>query len=337
MPGPYNFESQKITARNLVLTANKQSALNTAVAGASMTRRQKFDGSAIAELKQTRFSDKNVSGKGTEFATQGLITGWDSSFNFKADLDDWLAGWALAFAMGKDVITGTGQYLHTITFDETTTQAPVTSIYLAETADVLQTLIDMGITDVTITIPARGPIQIDISLIGTGHWTDGAISSLPALPSSYAYLLGSDTVFSIGTHGAVVSKIGRFMGATIKISTGAVNHTAPGLGLYGAYIRTGLRKVSFQTTIAAKETDDVRTLFNNDTLQEVNWTTTSGTSILNLDVPYCKLKTTKLGASGNMVVWQIEGDESTIFNQSGSGVLTAAVTNSQATAYMIGA
>ena len=337
MPGPYNFESQKVTARNLVLSPNKQAAYGTMIATASMTRRQKFDGSAIAELKQTRYSDKAMSGKGTEFATQGLVTAWDSGFSLKADGDDWLVGLLLALTMGKDVITGAGPYLHTISFDETTTQAPAASIYLQDTNDVCWTLIDMGISDLTITIPARGPITVEATFIGTGHWTDGVIASLPALPASYAYLLGSDIVFSIGTHGATVSKVGRHMSTTIKISTGVTNHTAPGLGLYGAFPRTGLRKVSFQTTIAATSADDVRTLFDNNTLQEVNWTGTSGTSILNLDIPYCNLKTNKLGASGNMVVWQITGDETTIYNQGGSGVLTAAVTNSQATAYLIGA
>jgi hypothetical protein len=337
MPGPNNFESQKITARNLVLSSNKQAAYGTAIATASMTRRQKFDGSAIGELKQTRYSDKALAGKGTEFATQGLITAWDSSFSLKADLDDWLAGLLLALAMGKDVITGAGPYLHTISFDETTTQAAAASIYLQDTNDVCWTLIDMGISDLTITIPARGPISVQASFIGTGHWVDGVIAALPVLPASYAYLLGSDVVFSIGVHGATASKVGRHMSSTIKISTGVTNHTAPGLGLYGAFPRTGLRKVSFQSTIAATSADDVRTLFDNNTLQEVNWTGTSGTSILNLDIPYCNLKTSKLGASGNMVVWQIEGDETTIYNQGGSGVLTAAVTNSQATAYLVGA
>jgi hypothetical protein len=337
MPGPYNFESQKITARNLVLSPNKQLAYGTPIATASMTRRQKFDGSAVAELKQTRFSDKAMAGKGTEFATQGLVTGWDSAFNVKADADDWLAGLLLALAMGKDVITGAGPYLHTLTFDETTTQAPAASIYLQDTNDVCWTLIDMGISDVTITIPARGPITIEASFIGTGHWQDGVIASLPALPASLAYLLGSDVIMSIGAHGATVSKVGRHMSTTIKISTGVTNHTAPGLGLFGAFPRTGLRKVSFQSTIAATSADDVRVLFNTNVLQEVNWTGTSGTSILNLDIPYCNLKTTKLGASGNMVVWQIEGDETTIYNQGGSGVLTAALTNSQATAYLVGA
>ena len=101
MAGPYNFESQKVSARNLVLTANKQATANTAVASTDMLRRQKFDGSAVFELKQTRYSDKNLSGKGTEFATQGLVTAWETSGGFKGDLDDYMAGWILAFLLGK--------------------------------------------------------------------------------------------------------------------------------------------------------------------------------------------------------------------------------------------
>jgi len=337
MAGPYNFEFQKITARNLVLSANKQAVYNTAVAGASMTRRQKFDGSAVGELKQTRYSDKALAGKGTEFATQGLITGWDSSFSFKADADDWLMGQLLAFAMGKDIITGAGPYLHTLSFDETTSQACAQSIYLQDTAAVFWTLVDMGLADLTITFPARGPITLEASFVGTGIWVDGVIAALPALPASYAYLLGSDVVFSIGAHGAAASKIGRFMSGTVKISTGVKNHIAPGLGLFGAFPLTGPRKVSFSATIAASSTEDIRPIFNTNELQEVNFTGTSGTSIVNIDFPYCNLKTTKLGASGNNVIWQIEGDETTIYNQGGSGVMTAAVTNSQATAYLIGA
>jgi hypothetical protein len=235
------------------------------------------------------------------------------------------------------VTTGAGPYLHTLSFDETTVQAPAASIYLQDTAAVFWTLVDMGLADLTITFPARGPITLSMSFVGTGIWVDGVIGALPALPAAYAYMLGSDVVFSIGAHGATVSKIGRFMSGSIKISTGVKNHTAPGLGLYGAFPLTGLRKVSFSATIAASSAEDIRPIFDTNELQEVNFTGTSGTSIVALDFPYCNLKTTKLGASGNSVVWQIDGDETTIFNQGGSGVLNAAVTNSQATAYLIGA
>jgi hypothetical protein len=191
------------------------------------------------------------------------------------------------------------------------------------------------VTDLTITIPKSGPISIQVNFIGTGHYTYGAIGALPAL-ASYAYLLGSDCIFSIGNNGATVSKVGRHMSTTIKISTGAVNHQAPGLGLFGSFIRTGLRKVSFSTTIAATSADDIFTLLRGHTLQEATWAITSGASSLTLDMPNCYLKATKLAASGNMVVWQIDGDETTILNSGGVGMLNATVVNSQAT-YLVGA
>ena len=327
----YNFESQKKSARNLVLSPNKQSTIGEVMADTALTRTQRFDGSAVLELKQTRRSDKEMAGKGTEFATDGQVTAWDTSFSFKAELDDWLAAWAFAFAMGKDTVTGSAApYSHAIAFDETTTQAPVTCVYLEDTSALKYKAQDMAVSDITLTIPARGACTLETSMIGSGRWTDGAMVSGPPALTAYQYLLGSDCSLMLGAHGATTTLVGRHMSTTLKVSTGVVNHTAPGGGLFGIFLRTGLRKVSFQTTIAATNTEDIRTLLENDTEREITWNIASGASSLNLDIPYVHLKTAKLGVSGNMVVWQIEGDETTIFNKTGSGVLAATVVNSAA-------
>ncbi len=43
-----------------------------------------------------------MSGKGTHFATNGQITQWDLKISgVKAELSDWLAGWALSFCSAK--------------------------------------------------------------------------------------------------------------------------------------------------------------------------------------------------------------------------------------------
>jgi hypothetical protein len=55
-----------------------------------------------------------------------------------------------------------------------------------------------------------------------------------------------------------------------------------------------------------------------------------------IDLPNVYLKSTKLGTSGNMVVWQIEADETSILNVAGAGMLNATVVNSQAS-YLTGA
>jgi hypothetical protein len=334
------FESQKKSARNLVLSVKSQLTPNDVFADASLTRRQRFDGTSVLELKQTRRSDKDMSGKGTEFATDGQLTSFDSMFNMKCELDDWMAGWVFAFCMGTDVVTGSGApYTHAIGWDETTTQAKMTNVYLEDTAAVKTKYPDMAISEVTLNYASRGSVGLEVSMMGTGRWTDGAMMTLPNL-GTYAYLLNSDTVFELGPVGSPASMVGRFMSATLKMSTAVVNHTAPGGGLYGLFMRTGLRKFSLEATIAAKDTDDVRTLFINDTLSVLTITTTSGSlpSILAVTIPTFKMKATQLGVDGNMVIWKVSLDETTAYGVGGDSVtepITVSVQNS-VPAYLVG-
>jgi hypothetical protein len=333
---PFNFESQKISARNLVLSANKQLSANDIFADASLTERQRFDGSAVMEFVPTRRSDKDMAGKGTEFATEGQLTSFDTKFTMKAEADTWFAGWALAFALGKDTVSGAGPYVHTFAFDETTTQAPMTNLYIEDTAAVKTKYPDMAMSELTLNYASRGSVMIDATMMGTGRFTDGAMVTLPTLNATPLYLLNSDTVFSVGPVGGLVNMTGRFLSGALKISTSVVNHTAPGGGLYGIFMRTGLRKVSFDFVVAAKDTDDVRTLLINDTLSAMTIVTTSGAGIMNIGLPNFKLKAAPLAKDGNMVTWKISGDETSMYNVAGAGVITASVTNAQQTAYLIG-
>ena len=140
----YNFESQKKSARNLVLSPNSQLVNAELFADANLTRRQRFDGAAVFEQTPTRRTDKDMSGKGTEFATDSQLTNWDSKFTFKAELDDWLAGYALAFVMGKENVSAGSSsssslfapFTHAIAFDESTTQAPMTNVYMEDVHEI---------------------------------------------------------------------------------------------------------------------------------------------------------------------------------------------------------
>ena len=151
------FESQKKSARNLVLSPNSQLTGNDVFADAKLTQRQRFDGSAVMEQVQTRRSDKDMSGKGTEFATNSQMTSYDTKFTFKAEADDWLTGWVFAFAMGSESLgVGGPPYVHTIGFDESTTEAKMTNVYMEDTHDVKTKYPDMAISDLTLTIGSRG-------------------------------------------------------------------------------------------------------------------------------------------------------------------------------------
>ena len=326
------FESQKKSARLLYYAPNKQAAYGTALVNSKFIAgwQQRFDGAGVLDMTPSKRTDKDMA-KGTEFATNEQTTGWDTKFGHKSDCDARLLGLLMAFLFGQDTITGAGApYTHTMTFEESTTQAVATSIYLVDTAAIERTLIDMAISDVTLTIPARGPCTLEANWMGTGKWANGAQATPPALDQP-TYMLGSDCTMQLGPVGALASMVGRHMTTTWKWSTGVINHTAPGGGLYGIFPRLGLRKFSFQSTIAAKDTDDISTLLEADTLSAASWTINSGAQAeAVITVPNFSFKANKMGFDGNMVVWQIESDE-TLMLSTGGYPLQVAVTNGIAT------
>jgi hypothetical protein len=338
MPGPYNFESQPKFARNLVLSPNTQLAWNTGLADANLTRRQRFDGGAILERTITRRSDIAMSGKGTAFATNGQITAYDSKFTgLKCEASPWLVGYLASLLMGKETVVGSASpYVHTFTFDESTRTAQKTTLYVEDTNDVHYTVPDMAVNDVTLTIKDIGAIMAEMSMMGTGYQIAHTISSMPALPTE-TYLLGSDAVLSFGPVGSPVSFVGRHMSTTFKMENQLVIHRAPGGGLYGIFVRKGNPKFSLSTTFAAKDTDDIYTLFNNDTAADYELVVNSGaTAKMSISVPQMHLKTTKLGFDGDMIVWQVENDETTSYQASGTPPVTLTVTNDVA-AYLVAA
>lgn len=329
MAGPYNFESQPSWLRNLVLAPSKQPAWGTPLADAAFTLRQRFDGGAVMERTITRRSDKEYAGKGTSFATNGQITTYDTKFgSFKAELSDNLAGYALAFLMGKETVTGAASpYTHTYAFDESTRTAVPTSIYAEDTEDLKYKCPDMCVDSLTLTISEIGAIMAELAMVGTGYQIPGALTSVPS-PSTDTYLLGSDAALTFGPVGSPASFIGRHMKTTLKLENQLEVHKAPGGGLYGLFVRKGAPKFSLQTTIAAKDTDDVYTIFTNDTACAFTLNVNSGAAAqLNISIPQTHLKATKIGLDKDMIVWELEADETTCYQAAGVAPITIAVIN----------
>jgi hypothetical protein len=278
MAGPYNFESQPKFLRNLVLSANTQIAWNTALGDAAMTYRQRFDGAAILERTITRRSDIDYAGKGTAFATDGQITSYDTKFTgLKCEATGWLLGYLISLLMGKETVAGSGvaPYTHTFTFDESTRTAQMTTLYVEDTEDVHYLVPDMAVNDLTLTISDIGALMIEATMMGTGYQISHSLTSMPDPPSE-PYLLGSDATLMFGPVGGTSSFIGRHMSTTLKLDNQLVVHKAPGGGLYGIFVRKGNPKFSLSTTFAAKDTDDIYTLFQNDTASDYELTVASG-------------------------------------------------------------
>lgn len=339
MAGPYNFESQWKSLRNLLLSVNSQLAWNTALADANLTYRQRFDGAAIMEQTINRRSDIGYASKGTAFATNGQITSYDTKFSgFKGELSPWLAGWLFAFLMGKETVTGAGApYTHTMAFDESTRTAMPTTFYGEDTEDVKYKCPDMCIDEVTLTINEIGAIMAEFTAMGTGRLALGALgSALPAAPTE-TYLLNSDAVLTFGPVGNGAAFIGRHLSTTFKAQNQLINHRGSGAGLYGVFVRKGDPKFSISTTFAAKDVDDIYTLFDNDTACVFTLTVNSGAQAqMTISIPQTHLKTTKLGFDGDMTVWQVEADESTCYQAAGVAPVSVAVINAVA-AYLVAA
>ncbi len=314
---PTDFNAQSKTLRNLALSANKQAAWGGTLADLALTRRQRFDGSAVLDYTSTRRDDSKYSGRGTFFTTNGQVTGWDTKISsVKCELSDWLAGWLAAMAFGSDVVTGEASpYTHTCAYDETTRTAVATTAYVEDTDDVHTKIPDLALNDFTLTISEIGAIMAEFNLVGTGKIVASSMAALPALADE-TYLLGSDCVLTRGPAGALVSLLGRHMNSTFKWDNQLVPHKAPGLGLTAGFIRKGLPKFSLQTTIASKEADDVWTDFVNDAESKLIYTINSGAAAqLILTVSAAHLKSTKLGFDNDMTIWQLEYDETTSFKQ----------------------
>jgi len=338
MAGPYNFESQPKSLRNLVLSANRQLAWNTALADAALTQRQRFDGGAIVELTPTRRSDIDVAGKGTAFATNGQVTSFDTKLSgLKFEGAPWILGFLCAFLMGKETVTGAAApYTHAFAFDESTRTAVPTTIYMEDTDDLKYKCPDMCVNDLTITINDVGAVSAEGTMLGTGRQIMGAMAVLPA-SAAESYVLGSDALLTFGPVGAPTSKVGRHMSTTLKLDNQLVVHKAPGGGQYGIFVRKGNPKFSLSTTIAVKDVDDIYTLHQNDTAVSYALTANSGASAqLGITIPQMHSKTTKLGFDGEMEIWQIEADETTCYQVAGVPSISLQVINAVA-AYLVGA
>jgi hypothetical protein len=331
------FEQQEIKVRNLCLSDKSQLAFGQAVmADGSFNIRPRFAGDTFANISKEFYDDADRAGKGHMWATLHKEIARMVSFDSNVDLDELWAGWICAFLFGNDTITGAGPYTHTFKFLQSTNQMPVTNVYTEDTADVKTKWNDMAINSAVFSGTDRGPLQARFSMVGSGRYTDGAIVALPAVPTP-TKLLGSDTDLLIGPQGAAISIKERIRSWQIEVNNNLNPHRATGGGLYSTFCKLGLQRVKVSLAISAKDVDDVRTLFVNDTLRELQINTNSGAAAqLNFKFPGLYVSSAQLAVDGIEEVWQVEFNEVSIIKSGANEVIVPVVINNQATAYLIG-
>ena len=331
---PVAFSVQSKLTRTLALCAYRQTDFGVAIPDVNLTRIQRFDGSAVIDFGTERRSDRGMSGKGYSFATNSQHTMLSTKLaQVKVEATDWITAWVLSMLMGKVVTTGAAApYTHTITFDETTRTAIPTTIYLQDTADVAYRLLDVMPTSATFTIPAKGSVSLEFELEGTGRKTAGLLAAGTAILPTETYLMGNDAHCSFGPVGAPADFLGRFMSATIKLENQGMVHEAPGGGLNGIFMRRQDPKFSLSMVIAAKEVDDILTHYLADDFVTFSLPIASAANCqLTFSFPKGNLKTTKLGFDGDMPVWNLDLDETTVYQNGAIPPVTVTVISDQST------
>jgi hypothetical protein len=328
------YEPQVVYVRELLLSPNKQTTFGTAVPNANLSYRARFDGGVYATIGKEYFSDLERAGKGHPWPTVRTEVMREITLRGQVDIDDFLAGWLPAFLMMKDAVSGVGPFTHALTFEQTTRIAPVTTVYFRDTAAILWKVTDLVMTSLQISGSERGPLQASFEMMGSGKHVDGSVTA-PALPTP-VYLMGQDSDILIGAPAAAASIKERVRSWSVSLVSGGVQHRAPGGGLFSSFAKIGLQRATVQLAVAAKDTDDLRTLFINDTLQELQINTNSGAAAqLNLKLPNLKFKV-QPSSDGLEVIQNLSADERDVLKGAALEIFQATAINSQAT-FLVGA
>lgn len=329
-----SYAPQHVTLRNMVVGSKKQTTYGTALLDASLTRRLRFDQSAFAQFTKEYYSDIDRAGKGHEYPTVRIPVGKDVQFSLGGDLDDFLAGWLLAFGMCNVVTTGAGPFTHTIKFELANFIAPVTTVYGEDASAIKTKWSDLAVRQIKFSGGAKGPVQFSVDFMGSGNFTDVVVAP-PALPTP-VYLLGSDTDILLGPPAAAVSIKERVRSWEVTIVTDVEQHRAPGGGLVSTFAKLGLRRATVNLVVAAQAADDIRTLEVNDTLQELQINTNSGAAAqMNLKFPNLYFKVVAQ-ADRLEQVWQMTADDQDVMKGAALEPFQAVVLNSEATYLVAG-
>ncbi len=329
MPNPPTFITQRSISRNLCLSANSQTNLAETLADADFTYRGRPETNGFFQIEMEKESDYTYAGKGGSFATESRLITQQSSGNINTRLDDFLAGWLFAFVMGQEVFTlgvNPAPNTHVFTWLDSGQPAKVTNIYVEDTSGLKRKFEDMALSKLTLSGADKGSISAKADFMGTGRYTDGAMVTLPALPTAQ-YVYGSDSVISIGPAGAPVSLSPRVLSWEATFDHAIELFRACGGGIFPSFPRYGNPLHSLKLVIAADTTTDVRDWMMNQTLLEVKIAATSGATSLTIDFPNVIIPKSDIGEHDKYVAYTIDLDKDSILQPAGGQPVTVTVLN----------
>jgi hypothetical protein len=318
-----------------------QATLAEVLADAALTYRGRPETNGFFQVVLEKESDYQYAGKGTSFATESRLIAQSSSGELSTRLDDYLAGWFLAMVMGNEAFTAGSAgppvvpNSHVLTWRDTGEPAQVTNIYIEDAPGLKRKFQDISCTKVVLSGADKGSVMVKASFIGTGRYADGAMVTLPALPTAQ-YLYGSDSVFSLGVAGAPVSMSPRILSWEATFDHQNDLFRSCGGGVYPVFPRYGNPIVALKVVVAIDTTSDIRDWMMNQTLLEAKIAINSGAASLVVDYPNIIIPKADLGEQDKYVIYTIELDQQSILKPTGGQVCTATVMNN-ADAYLVSA
>lgn len=340
------FEPQRAFDVTWLFSTKKESAYGTPLADANLTRRvvaPQVEAGKVAKLFR---SDRERVGKGHEFATELEELARDLRRSAALDASSLTVAWVAAFGMGKVATTQPNPggnptaYDHAFTFADpaVSKHAPTTTVYEELTADLKRRLVSLACNDFTLAGRGREPVELRASWMGSGATSDGAYSgSLPAL-TAQSFLLGADADILFGPQGAPVSIKDRVLAWSVSVAQSLEADLGyyPGSGKFRGRLWYGLRRVTAALTLFAKQTDDVLTLFLNDTVRELRINLTGdvigpGPEVHRalIVLPAVRLTALDDAVEGSHIVYRVEIGEAGVLKQAGLEPLQITVTNTE--------
>lgn len=344
------FQPQRTHDIIVVGSPKKQTAFGTAITDALLTLRFRPKNPDVAKVTRIYRSDLDHI-KGDEFATdiQELSTSIERSLVMDANSNN--IGWALAFAMGNvvtiqpDMINDPNAWEHTFTFQAQSggKDAQITTIHETVSADIARKLVAMSLSEMSLSGgagPDAGPLELTTNWLGSGV-TAAGIVSVPALAAEKALLFSRDAVFSLGTEGSPtdISEQVREWTLSITQNIDADGGYHLGSGKTRGRIWYGPRRVSFSFVVHMKETDNIKTLFDGVTKQEIKVTIDTGVQTtggiaenhtFEIRLPQIVIPTLDDADEIGMKTWRIEiTPEAVMKGGTLTEVLQAVVTNEE--------
>lgn len=232
-------------------------------------------------------------------------------------------------------VASTAPNTHAFTWLDTCDPAKVTNIYVEDGTGLKRKFQDMALSKLVLSGTDKGSITAKMSMIGTGRYADGAMTTLPALPTAQ-YLYGSDGIVSIGPAGAPVSMFPRVVSWEATFDHAIELFRACGGGVYPVFPRYGNPVNSLKLVIAADDTKDVQDWMTAQTPLEVKIAVTSGAASLTIDYPYVILPKSDLSEQNKYVAYTVDLDQNSILKNGASESCSVTVANTD-TAYLVGA